>query len=94
MKTPVWLKFNSSDTLLNQELQLIPASERESTEQGQSFSKLGQRLLKWLTSPSEPKICQISSGQGQLWWRVDDPETGECFDLDSEDEVRIWLDMH
>ncbi len=42
----------------------------------------------------EPQITQICDRQGQVWWQVYDPLTGQTKYLDSETEVRIWLEEH
>jgi hypothetical protein len=46
------------------------------------------------TSPGwqEPKIWQSLGRDGNLWWHVYDPQTGRTADLESEEEVRIWLE--
>ncbi len=55
---------------------------------------LNQPIMKSsLSHFSEPLVWKTSDN-GQTWWHICEPLTGEQFVLDSEEEVRIWLDEH
>ncbi|NJN21521.1 MAG: hypothetical protein HC812_10515 [Leptolyngbya sp. RL_3_1] len=56
------------------------------------FNRLRQRLAQWLASRSEPQITAITDRAGQIWWRAYNPRTQDLKWLDSEAEVRLWLD--
>ncbi|MBC7972550.1 MAG: hypothetical protein H7Z11_20890 [Verrucomicrobia bacterium] len=47
----------------------------------------GQQL-----SQVEPEIRQTLDQTGQTWWNVYDPRTGQTVFLESEAEVRVWLE--
>jgi hypothetical protein len=42
----------------------------------------------------EPEVWQSADSVGNLWWHVYDPMTGQSADLESEEEVQIWLEEH
>jgi hypothetical protein len=68
-----------------------PAGIRGTWHQLRSF--LGQLWLEGnSTALKEPEIWQTLGRDGTLWWHVYDPMTGRTADLESEEEVRIWLE--
>ncbi len=44
------------------------------------------------SSQVEPEIRQTLDQTGQTWWKVYDPRTGQTVFLESEAEVRVWLE--
>jgi hypothetical protein len=65
-------------------------------------NKIWQKVWQWvsplvadwdrLPAYPEPQIRQILDRQGQAWWHVYDPITGETAYLETEGEVLIWLE--
>lgn len=47
-----------------------------------------------LSASSEPQIWTTLEGDGNIWWHVYDPMTGQKNVLGSEQEVLIWLEEH
>jgi hypothetical protein len=58
------------------------------------LSKVGQFITDRLFQPAELEIQTTYDRCGNLWWYVYDPETGRSAWLDSEDEVRIWIEKN
>ncbi len=58
------------------------------------WTVLNQPLLveQRQSSHAEPEIQQTLDGSGQKWWKVYDPMTGQTAYLESESDVRIWLE--
>lgn len=40
----------------------------------------------------EPRVWQTVDSQGQTRWHIYDPEDGQIITLNSEQEIRSWLD--
>jgi hypothetical protein len=59
---------------------------------GNWLNRLRQGLAQWLVTRSEPQITAIIDRSGQTWWRAYNPRTQDLKWLDSEAEVRRWLD--
>jgi hypothetical protein len=72
-----------------------PAKDSKSL-QGSKLTSLLQQfktsLTKLLTCSSEPQIWQKRDRQGNLVWRMYDPQTNQSAVFASEEEVRIWLE--
>ncbi len=56
------------------------------------LNDLSNRCLK-LDFYSEPKIWEKKDRYGNTYYRVYDPKRDRHLDLNSEDEVRWWLDQ-
>ncbi len=56
--------------------------------------KIWQLITDCLFSQAELEIREIYDRSGNLWWYVYDPVTGRFAWLDSEDEVRIWIEKN
>ncbi len=54
---------------------------------------LWNSLLNVLTKNAEPRIYQKYDRQGKLYFRVYDPISGMSSTLNTEQEVRAWLDQ-
>ncbi|MGI0484664.1 hypothetical protein ACN4EK_04445 [Pantanalinema rosaneae CENA516] len=82
--------------LLYRQLELITdpiADSRGSQSIPQHWlSKAWQFLTNLLMVRSELQIIQTPDRTGQLWWYIYDPSTGQTAWLESEDEVRIWIE--
>ncbi len=53
---------------------------------------IGQLLVYRLASGHEPMIRQCVNHQGEVKWRVYDPMGNRIYILNSEQEVREWLE--
>lgn len=42
----------------------------------------------------EPQVWKSADRAGYTWWHVYDPLTGQTADLESEEEVCIWIEEH
>ncbi len=50
-------------------------------------------LAKALIGKNEPRIWQKTNRQGDTYWKVYDPATGQTAYFTCEAEVRIWLEQ-
>lgn len=57
------------------------------------FSKISQRLIRFLASNHEPQIWLKKDRYGNVFWHVYDPASGASAHLSSEAEVRMWLEQ-
>ncbi|NEQ22318.1 MAG: hypothetical protein F6K28_24635 [Microcoleus sp. SIO2G3] len=55
-------------------------------------SRLLQQIVTSLTKDPEPRIGTVKDSYGRTLWCVYDPITGHSARLNSETEVRIWLE--
>lgn len=46
-----------------------------------------------LVKQDEPRIYVISTQSGRTYWKIHDPVTNRLIYLDSEQDVRVWLDQ-
>ncbi|HIK18575.1 MAG TPA: hypothetical protein IGS53_25280 [Leptolyngbyaceae cyanobacterium M33_DOE_097] len=53
-----------------------------------------QVIVNVMTTSDEPKIWTSTDWFGHIWWNVYFPRTGQTVRLNSEEEVRIWLEEH
>jgi YD repeat-containing protein len=51
-------------------------------------------VVDTLTQKPELQIREICDRAGNTWWYVYDPATGRTAWLDSENEVRIWIEKN
>ncbi|PSB30028.1 hypothetical protein [Stenomitos frigidus] len=68
-------------------------SKTQWTLLGLWLRKMWQGLLDGVARQSEPKVWQSVDRSGNLRWNVYHPGTRESAVLDSEQEVRIWLEQ-
>ena len=54
--------------------------------------QITRELCKFLVAGNELEIWQSRDRHGNLLWNVHDPRSGRSAQLDSEQEVRIWLE--
>jgi hypothetical protein len=75
---------------------VVRSTPLEGEKKKSIFSSLLDKINNWIFERSfyivEPEISRKYDRNGNLWWYVRDPATGETAWLDTEDEVRIWLD--
>jgi hypothetical protein len=57
------------------------------------LKEFGQQLLLALIGNTEPKIWTLTDSQGDIYWRVYDPNTQTFFVFNTEHEVRIWIEQ-
>lgn len=53
-----------------------------------------QRLLKFFTGANDLRIWQTSDRLGYKRWHAYDPATGRRTAVDSEAEMRAWIEQH
>jgi hypothetical protein len=74
--------------------QIVSAAKlRYQSSQLSRFSVLWNRLLNLLVSRSEPTITRKFDRQGNLYFQVYDPVTHKSLSMDSEQELRAWIDQ-
>lgn len=56
------------------------------------LNQVWQFLTDLLIARSELQIIQTVDRNGQIWWYIYDPATGQTAWLESEDEARIWIE--
>ena len=56
------------------------------------FSDLWERLLTLFSGRKEPKIWRKRDRAGNWYFRVFDPITGATSAVESEQELRVWLE--
>jgi hypothetical protein len=69
-----------------------PVIQADSTRKDSIWTNLLNGLYKFLTPRSEPKIIQKVEPNGNEYYQVYDPVTGDSKTFGSELETRIWLD--
>jgi hypothetical protein len=71
----------------------IDCTTKNSDIWGKVWTFLNQPLvLPRLSNHSEPQVWQSFDRDGHTWWHVYDPITGRTANLDSEEEVCMWLE--
>lgn len=58
------------------------------------LNQTARALAYTLMGSSNPFIWQKTDRNGNTWWIIDDPLTGNRFHAVSEEEVRAWIDQH
>lgn len=56
------------------------------------FNQFWQHLVTSLAQGQEPRIWQHTDRAGKIWWHGYDPHTERSICVDSEAEMRIWLE--
>ncbi|HEY9649105.1 MAG TPA: hypothetical protein V6C95_00470 [Coleofasciculaceae cyanobacterium] len=51
-----------------------------------------EHLIDFLKLSNEPRIWKTTDRQGNTVWRVYDPVSDRAVSLESEDEIRSWLE--
>lgn len=75
-------------TISSSELELQTQSNHESW-----LRKIWRSFVTALVQRSETQIWQTTDRAGHTWWNVYDPNTGETVRLDSDAEVRAWIEQ-
>jgi hypothetical protein len=57
------------------------------------FTEWGEKLLDKLSRSPEPQVTFRRDRQGNHYWEVFDPATGQTALLDSTPAVRMWLEQ-
>jgi hypothetical protein len=55
-------------------------------------NKICQRFVTLINHASELQVWQSSDRSGHTWWNGYDPSTGKSISLDSEAEMRMWIE--
>ncbi|GAB4446177.1 MAG: hypothetical protein OHK0035_40420 [Cyanobacteria bacterium J069] len=57
------------------------------------MNEIWKAIAHRLTASGELQIRKVKTRSGELIWQIDDPITGYRTKLQTEAEVRIWLDQ-
>jgi hypothetical protein len=78
------------------EFVLDPPAETPSTQLAAPswLGRIWSFVVDTLKKSSELQIREMTDRAGNTWWNVYDPTTGRSAWLDSEDEVRIWIEKN
>lgn len=55
-------------------------------------NKICQRIVTLINHASELQVWQTRDRSGHSWWNGYDPSTGKSIRLDSEAEMRMWIE--
>jgi hypothetical protein len=67
-------------------------NKRKTRKLSSFFHQFWQHLVTSIVQGQEPRIWQHTDRTGQVWWHGYDPNTGRSICVDSEEEMRIWLE--
>ncbi|WP_228061535.1 hypothetical protein [[Phormidium] sp. LEGE 05292] len=56
------------------------------------INKICERFVTLINHASELKVWQSRDRTGHTWWEAYDPSTGNSISLDSEAEMRMWIE--
>ena len=71
----------------------IQPETQESSPKRPDLKQLFAKIIRFLSSNSEPRIEFKRDRLGNHFWRVYDPNTNQSATFSSELEVRIWLEQ-
>ena len=76
------------------ELEQITESiyKSESSSLKNWLTGIWQVVINVMTTSDEPKIWTSKDWFGHTWWNIYFPRTGQIVRLNSEEEVRVWLE--
>lgn len=86
----------SADSLDRNRLEAVWNQEKQSQIQHPKSSGLKeilQRLLKFFVGGNQLRIWQTYDRAGNNWWHAYDPVTGRHTSVDSEAEMRSWIEQ-
>lgn len=79
------------------ELELIrrhpPAKELLEVQILSLFQQIWGFWRDWWCSSNEPQISEITDATGQSRWKIYDPISDRSFQLESRQDVLIWLEQ-
>lgn len=58
-----------------------------------NLGTIWQGIANGLIGNSEPKIWKLADAQGNTYWRIYDPVVRQFLVLDTEHDVRIWIEQ-
>lgn len=67
-------------------------SKPESSSLKNWLTGIWQVVVNIMTTSDEPKVWTSRDWFGHTWWNIYFPRTGQTIRLNSEEEVRIWLE--
>lgn len=80
----------------SRKLELLVSDTEENKSQTRKLSSVlnqfWQHLVTSITQGQEPRIWQHTDRTGKIWWHGYDPHTERSIRVDSEAEMRIWLE--
>ncbi|MFB2895737.1 hypothetical protein ACE1CI_22750 [Aerosakkonemataceae cyanobacterium BLCC-F50] len=56
------------------------------------INKICEGFVTLINHASELKVWQSRDRKGHTWWNAYDPTTGNSISLDSEAEMRMWIE--
>lgn len=72
-------------------LETLIQTPQTSYSLGKALTQLGQGMVNWLTTGSQPRITKTQAGDTEIW-KVHDPISQQLLCFDHEDQVRTWLE--
>jgi hypothetical protein len=74
------------------DMALGKVSPRTKTKKLAVIQQLLKSVFTYFTHPSEPRIWKKCDRNGNFYFHIYDPVTGQFINLGSEQEVRCWLE--
>ncbi|MUL38211.1 hypothetical protein [Gloeocapsopsis dulcis] len=68
-----------------------PGSQSSKQIQISSLNRVGHYFAQWFALRNEPQVREIVA-DGRMQWRVYDPESDRTLQLNSPQEVSMWLE--
>lgn len=56
------------------------------------INKICEGFVTLINHANELKVWQSRDRKGHTWWNAYDPATGKSISLDSESEMRMWIE--
>jgi hypothetical protein len=69
-----------------------PKPQTQSLKKLSFFNRIWGYFRDLLTLNEEPQIWETIDHSGKVWWKIYDPVSDEFFQLESQQEVLIWLE--
>jgi len=89
---------NSADSLDRKRLEAIFNQESQPEVKKPTFlsglNKILHRLMKIFVGSNDLRIWQAYDNFGNNWWHAYDPLTGRYTSVESELEMRAWIERH
>lgn len=57
------------------------------------LKRTSQRLMRLFVGSNELRVWQTYDRSGQTWWHGFDPMTGRSISVDTEEQMRIWIEQ-
>ena len=84
----------SASSLDRERLEIAWNRDQSPTLKLSGLKGIFQRLLKLFVGANDLRIWQTNDSLGNNWWHAYDPVTGRHTSVDSEAEMRAWIEQH